>query len=245
LRGFSPAKGSDGASLPPRRLRVSDPKCKPYDVADCAKRCGAGDLASCARTGVLLSDGRGTASDPVRAFPLLQKACAGGDALGCSALGSLLLADDGLQRDVSRSGDLEQAACDAGDGHGCYALAKLCTDQLLYPKRRDGCSDDQVDRLRQRAVAALRSDCRGWGAYDCQVLASIYADDDESTARRFASAACSAGDPGGCDELGQLFAEDGDRARARSLFDRACGRGYAPSCARLAAAGDGVVTASR
>jgi TPR repeat protein len=245
LHGFSPAKADDGAVLPARRLRVADPKCKPYDVTDCAQRCEAGDLASCARAGVLLGEGRGTSPDPSRALPLLEKACTGGDALGCSALGEIILADDGLRRDASRSGDLEQAACDAGDGHGCYALAKLCTDQLLYPKRSDGCSEEQVDRLRRRAVAALHTDCRGWGAYDCQTLAAIYADGDAPTALLFASGSCSGGDPGGCDQLGQLYVEEGDRERARSLFDRACGRGYAASCARLAVAGEGVVTASR
>jgi hypothetical protein len=88
-------------------------------------------------------------------------------------------------------------------------------------------------RLRDRAVASLRSSCEGWAAYDCYTLGTIYASGDQATAIRFAEGSWTAGDPGGCDLLGALYARAGDAGRARIAADRACRAGYADSCARV------------
>jgi len=222
------------ATLPPRRQTVAKPKCAPYDAADCERRCRAGDAASCARAGVLLRDGRGVPRNTTRAWQLLTNACARGDAGGCGALADLVVSDDGTRRNTARAATLARSACDAGDGHSCAQLASLCTDRLVYPSATLSCDRDEVDRLRQRAVAKLGSRCTGWGAYDCFTLATIYADDgDPDTARRFASASCRAGDPGGCDQLGLLQQRDGDPVAARALYERACGAGYARACGRF------------
>jgi TPR repeat protein len=208
-------------------------RCAPYDAADCVRQCQKGDMASCARAGVLYSGGRGVTANASQAWALLNRSCAGGDALGCGALGELVLADDGLRRDAARAAALARAACDGGDGHGCARLARLCTDRLFYPDSPDECSRKNVMRLRERAVAALASTCEGWAAYDCYTLATIYGPGDAATAVRFAEGSCTAGDPGGCDLLGALYERNGDAGRARIASDRACRAGYADSCARI------------
>jgi len=229
------AAGSADPSLivPPRRQTVAKPQCAPYDAADCERRCRAGEAASCARAGVLFRDGRGVTRDPDRAWRLLTSACARGDALGCGALSDLVVSDDGARRDTARAATLARSACDAGDGHGCARLASLCSEKLVYPSAVAACDRDEVDQLRQRAVSKLASRCTGWGAYDCFTLATIYADGDPDTARRFASASCRAGDPGGCDQLGLLEQRSGDVIAARKLYERACGAGYARACTRF------------
>jgi len=88
-------------------------------------------------------------------------------------------------------------------------------------------------------VAALQQDCNGWGAYDCHTLATIYSAGDPETALRFASRACEAGDPGGCDDLGRLYEDEGDTTQARALYRRACDGGYASACERFGALRDG------
>ncbi len=237
LRAFPlPPRREPATTAPARRTRSAKPKCAAYDAADCLARCQAGDLTSCARAGILYRDGRRVARDTASAWSLLQRACSAGDALGCGALSELALSDDGLQRDASRAAELARVACDAGDGHGCHQLARLCADRLIYPASPAECSAQSVQRLRERAVAALRWDCRGWGAYDCATLASIYAPGDPRTARRLAMGSCESGDPGGCEELGLLYDRDGDTGRARSAYRRACETGFTSACDRLALA---------
>jgi TPR repeat protein len=234
LAAFPLPPGRDLPAPPDRHARRGAPTCKPFDATDCSRRCAMGDLASCARAGLLYADGRGVAPDADEAWSLLRRACDGGDALGCGALSQLLLSDDGLRRDAARAAALAQAACDGGDGHGCQHLAALCTDRLIYPASEGQCSTASVARLRERAVAQLAWRCTGWGAYDCATLAAIYTSGDVATALRLASASCQAGDPGGCDELGRVYEGEGDRARARTLYDRACASGYTRACERLA-----------
>jgi hypothetical protein len=205
------ARGDDGK----QSVRASQPKCEAYDARDCAARCAKGDLASCGRAGALFADARITSPPRPEAWALLEKACSGGDAFGCAALADLLVADDGARRDVARAAELARRACDGGEGHGCHRLAKLCTDRLVYPVGQGDCSTASVQRLRERAVARLRADCRGWGAYDCRALAEIYATGDRSNALRFASGACKAGDPAGCEQLALLTTGGGDGRLAR------------------------------
>jgi TPR repeat protein len=231
-----PQDGGDLPAKPARRVRFAAPKCKAYDAKDCVARCETGDAASCARAGVLYEDGRRIAPDVDKAWSLLQKACAGGDALGCGALSQLFLSDDGLKRDAARAAELAQVACDGGDGHGCYYLSKLCNERLIYPGTGAACSAERVEKLREQAVAALWGDCGGWRAYDCQTLATIYASGDSTTAHELAAGSCQSGDPGGCDELGQLYEHDGDLTRAQALYGRACETGYARACERIAGA---------
>jgi hypothetical protein len=208
-------------------------RCAPYDAADCVAQCRSGDMASCARAGVLYSGGRGVTGNAAQAWALLNRSCASGNAFGCAALSELVLVDDGLRRDAARAADLARAACDGGDGHGCARLAKLCTDRVFYPDRPEECSKENVMRLRERAVAALSFTCEGWAAYDCYTLATIYAPGDPSTAVRLAAGSCNAGDPGACDLLGALYERGGDTRLARIASDRACRAGYASSCARI------------
>jgi TPR repeat protein len=183
----------------PGRLFVRRPRCRAYDEADCVRRCGGGDMPSCARAGLMYELGRRAAADPAKAWHFLEKACAGGDALGCAELSQLYVADDGLRRDTARAAALAEAACDAGDGHGCRYLARLCIERLIYPGTPEQCSRAYSQRLYERAVATLQQDCAGWGAFDCYTLATMYADGDVPTAWRFAEASCRAGDPGGCE----------------------------------------------
>ena len=233
MAAYPLASSQDLQALPPKRQAPGKPTCKPYDAADCDKRCRAGDAASCARAGVLFRDGRGTPRDLGRAWSMLTAACKRGDATGCGALGDLLLVDDGVLRDTSRAATLAKSACDAGDGHGCATLASLCTNKLIYPSAIAACDRDAVDELRRRAVAKLATRCTGWGAYDCFTLSTIYADGDPDTARLFASQSCQAGDPGGCDELGFLYQLNGEVVQARALYEKACSAGYTRACGRF------------
>jgi hypothetical protein len=179
-------------------------RCERYDAAECVRQCELGDLRSCARAGVLYSGGRGVTTDARKAWTLLSRACDGGDALGCGALSGLVIQDDGLRRDVAHAASLARTACDGGDGHGCVTLAQLCNDKLFYSDNPDECSKENVLRLRQRAVNTLVSSCRGWAAYDCYTLATIYAPGDQATAVRSAKGSCAAGDPSGCELLASL-----------------------------------------
>jgi TPR repeat protein len=228
------ATGTDARDLPPRKQTIAQAKCKAYDAADCERRCAKGDSASCARAGVLFRDGRGVPQDASKAWRLLTAACARGDASGCGALSGLVVDDDGTRRDTAHAAKLARSACDAGDGHACAQLADLCTDKLVYPSAAAACERDEVDRLRERAVAKLGTRCSGWGAYDCFTLATIFMLDDPDTARTFARESCQAGDPGGCDQLGFLHQLDGDVVRARALYAKACGAGYTRACRRFA-----------
>ena len=178
----------------------------------------------------MYEQGRGVAADTTKAWSFLEKGCAGGDALGCAELSQLYVADDGLRRDAARAGMLAEAACDGGDGRGCTYLARLCADRLLYAGPRDPCSAERAPRLYERAVAALAKDCQGWGAYDCHTLATIYSTGDAPTALRFATGSCRAGDPGGSYDVGRLYEEGGNTARAHDLYEQACAAGYATAC---------------
>jgi TPR repeat protein len=222
-----------------RRTVVARPACKAYDEGDCVRRCRTGDAQSCARAGLMYRQGRGVAMDVAKAWTFLQTACDGGDGLGCAELGQLYLGDDGLRRDASRAAELAALACDAGDGHGCSDLVSLCAGRLIYPAPADQCSADALRRLAARAVATLQWECSGWGAYDCDTLATMYSPGDPETALRFASRSCQGGDPGGCDDLGRLYENEGDATRARALYRRACDAGYATACEHFGAAPEG------
>jgi TPR repeat protein len=227
---------ADDPPAPDRRVRESKPACKPYDESDCVRRCGPRDAASCARAGLLYEGELGVASDTTRAWSFLRQACDGGEAFGCAELARLYLADDGPRRDAGRAAELAGTACEGGDGHGCAYLARLCTDRIIYPATREACAADRVTRLRESAVAHLRTDCRGWNAYDCSSLARMYYPSNPRTALRFAAGACDGGDPGGCYTLARLAEDRGDRAGAAVLYEHACRRGYPTACEQVAGA---------
>jgi TPR repeat protein len=193
----------DAPPVAPGHLVLGSPRCRIRDAADCMRRCDAGDMASCARAGVMYASGwPRRAAETGQAWKLLRKACEGGEALGCAELSQLYLTDDGFRRDAARAAELAEAACNAGDGHGCAYLAALCADHLLYAASSEQCSATHINSLRERAVAILGKDCAGWGAYDCYRLSTIYWPGDPTTALRFATASCRGGDPNGCDRLG-------------------------------------------
>ena len=171
-------------------------------------------------------------ADTEKAWSLLGRACRGGDAVGCTELSRLYVTDDGPRRDVGRAAALAEAACDGGDGHGCYELANLCSAGVLYPKAAGRCAPAELKRLYAKASAALRRDCDGWGAYDCSTLGAMYAPSDPNVALQLTSRSCRVGDPRGCLEMAQLYEDDGDAARARESYARACAAGLAEACAR-------------
>jgi TPR repeat protein len=181
---------------PARRARAG---CRAWDAADCRRRCDAGDAASCAYAGVMYAVGRGGARDPQRAWALLDRACRNGDVTGCAELGRLYLEDDGPRRNAARAAALAEAACNGGSGQGCAMLARLCRDRVIYPERPDACSLERMRQLLRSALARLRTDCTGWNATDCAVLATIYQPADTTMALRFADGACDGGDPRGCE----------------------------------------------
>jgi TPR repeat protein len=238
LRPF--ALSADAPPARAGRARAARPGCRPYDERDCVARCEAGDVASCARAGLLYEGELGVAADATRAWSFLGRACDAGDAFGCAELARLYVADDGPRRDATRAAELADVACAGGDGHGCGYLARLCSEGLIYPGVRD-CRPERVRQLREAAVRYLRGDCRGWTAYDCAGLATIYYPGDAHTALRFAAGACSGGDPSGCYTLGRLAEDGGDAAGATSLYARACHGGYRPGCERAGAASLGTI----
>src|SRR5262245_45612134 len=233
LRPFAIA--TDEQSGGGRAARVARPRCKPYDAADCVRRCGAGELASCARAGLLYEGELGVPTDRERAWALLRRACSGGDAFGCAELARLYVDDDGTRRDVTRAATLAERACAAGDGHGCAYLAGLCTDRVVYPDAQGRCGPARVQRLQEAAIVHLRTGCSGWDAYDCAALAMIYYPTDPRTALRYAAGACAGGDAGGCTILGDVSEDDGDAEGAADAYARACRRGATGTCARARA----------
>ena len=201
----------DDPPLTVQRERPRGATCRAWDATDCVRRCETGEVASCARAGVMYAGGRGVVADPARAWSLLGRACEGGDMLGCAELAELYVGDEGPRRNAARAAELAVMACDGGNGHGCAILAKLCTDRLIYPDpaRREDCSTAGVTELRKAAAARLLGDCAGWNAYDCATLATIYYPGDPPTARRFAAGACQGGDPEGCQMLARLDDDGG------------------------------------
>ena len=223
---------AEDASASRRRVREETARCKPYDEVDCVRRCGARDASSCARAGLMYEGGFGFAADAARAWSFLGQACDGGDALGCAELARLYLTDDGPRRNAARAAELAETACAGGDGHGCSYLAQLCTDRIIYPGTPYGCAPERVARLRTAAVSYLRTNCRGWDAYDCSTLTDIYYPGNPAAALRFAAGACDGGDPGGCYRLARLAEDRGDTGEAATLYARACQHGYPPACER-------------
>ena len=236
---------AEDSRAPLARTRASRTSCRPFDPVDCARRCGPRDPASCARAGLMYEGELGIAADATLAWSFLRRACESGDAFGCAELARLYVADDGAHRDAARAAELAERACDAGDGHGCSYLARLCSDRIIYPSTSDGCGPELVAWLRRAAVAHLRADCRGWNAYDCSALASIYYPSNSRTALRFAAGACDGGDPGGCFTLARLAEDDGDVSQAATLFARACRRGYPPACERESTGASQAIAVSR
>jgi TPR repeat protein len=227
------------------RTRQRRAGCRPYDERDCLRRCETGDVASCARAGLMYAVGLGVAADATRAWSFLRQACDGGDAFGCAELARLYLTDDGPRRNAARAAELAGRACEGGDGHGCSYLARLCAERIIYPATRDECGSRQVRRLRESAVASLRTDCRGWAAYDCASLADIYYPADPGNALRFAAGACDGGVARGCYTLARLAEDGGDGARAATLYARSCRRGHPPACERERTAAPWTIAASR
>ena len=202
LRDFA-LPADDAPAVTAKRTVVRRPTCKAYDANDCARRCRKGDAQSCARAGLMYRQGRGVKTDVAKAWTLLRKACAKGDGLGCAELGQLYLDDDGARRDASRAAELAKVACDAGEGHGCHALVQLCEERLIYPAKQNQCSDESVRRLYDRAAATLKGECAGWGAYDCDTLATIYEDEgDDARARALYRQACDGGYATACERFG-------------------------------------------
>jgi TPR repeat protein len=238
-----PLPADDAPAVHPRP-REARARCKPYDAGDCVRRCRSGDVPSCARAGLMYADGLGVAPDIARAWSFLRQACGGGDALGCAELARLELADDGLRHDAARAAALAETACEGGDGHGCLYLARLCANRIIYPTAGDACGAERVERLWEIAVTRLRTDCRGWNAYDCSTLARMYYPSEPRTAFRLATAACESGDPGGCYTAGKLGEGAGDADRAARLYALACKRGYRPACDPAGTPGPRPVTAS-
>jgi TPR repeat protein len=243
LRSF--ALPADDVAVPGRRAGRTRTRCRPYDPADCTRRCARGDMGSCARAGLMYARGLRVPRDSTRGWSYLTKACSGGDAFGCAELGRLYLDDDGFRRDVGRALQLTAAACDGGDGHGCAYLARLCSDRVLYPETAGRCANDRARRARGRALAALGTACEGWGAYDCATRAEMYLPSDVRAARRYAAAACEGGDAGGCMTLGHLVEGAGDGPGARVLHAKACVRGAVTACEQSAARVVPAVTGSR
>ena len=188
------------------------------------------DPASCLLVGRLRRDHGPTDADRVQAGARFRRACDLGGADGCSEAGLRVIeAAQGQAGPLASGVALLRRACDGGSGLGCHNLAVLHLEGTGVPADparaaalfERGCARghasaclelgrrkllaDGLPEDRPGAVAALHTACT-LAARTCDGLATAY-------------------------EYGLGVTEDA--ARARRLYDRACGTGRPEACLAL------------
>lgn len=95
--------------------------------------CELGDGASCTSLGLLFSEGRGTAQDPMSAASLFERSCGEGDASGCAYLAMAYIEGAGVTANLEHGIELYERACDANVGFACNNLATVMEFNTSIP----------------------------------------------------------------------------------------------------------------
>lgn len=165
--------------------------------------------------------------------------CARGLAVDCRTLGRARLAGDGVSQDDRLAASYLMQACELGDPPACGDLG------VLYALGRGLAQSDE------RAAALSRRSCEQGAALACSNQAALLAEgvaepegggaaDEARKARivRLFRAACDAGVPEGCANLGTALAGGElavrDLRAAGKAYRRGCDAGLALACHRLA-----------
>ena len=180
--------------------------------------CRGGSAAGCNQLGLLLSEGKPVARNPLEAGKSFARGCDLGLVAGCNNLISLV-GDDG--------GKVMSQACHTGDGLSCYILGSL---------RKSG---KGVSRDESRAFDLFRKSCEHDWPRGCGRMAESYlwgegAEVDYARAAEGFQKACDGQHAESCSNLG-LMNRRGKRIpknerRAQELFRRACELGLPPAC---------------
>ena len=95
------------------------------DLDDCNRQCTEKSPGSCVSAGRLYEFGHGVPSDPVRAFPLYERACDFKYAGGCYNAAVLLEAGKGVQRNPARAREFYAKVCQMGSKTSCEKARAL------------------------------------------------------------------------------------------------------------------------
>ena len=186
------------------------------------------DPASCLLVGRLRRDHGPTDADRARADARFRRACDLGEPDGCSEAG-LRAIQGGQAGQLAPGVALFRRACDGGSGLGCHNLAVLHLDGTGVPR------DPAI------AAALFERGCARGHASACLELGrrKLLADglpEDRAGAVTALHTACSLA-ARTCDGLATaheyVLGVPEDAARARALYDQACGAGRPEACLAL------------
>jgi len=206
--------------------------CDPRDPTECKEQCDVGNLASCARYGVMQRYGEyGVAKDVRSARRHYEKGCEAKVLFACAQLGAMYgRGEAGLQKSEQRQVELAQFACDNGETSGCTVLG------LAYLVGGTG-----VPRDYGRALSLFERACEAGSLSGCVHVGNTYFDgtgvpQDRARAIEIYARACEGDEAWGCHRLGISYREAGplqDMARATKWYEKACSGGYATGCLSL------------
>lgn len=216
------------------------------------KACDADDPMGCVNFGRRLVAGSGIARDPARARAVWATACDAGESEGCLELALALRKPEGGPVDLGRSIRLIKTACDGGllkscgqqaddvlEGVGQPAdpasavvmLDEICTRghsrscNTLGVAFDNGRTGVPVDKARAKALFD-----KACGMDNARACLNMVFHTEEALHAGFKKKACDLGSSDGCNDFAYVVENDGDQARARTLYAKACDMGNALAC---------------
>lgn len=198
-------------------------------LAAYVRGCELGGGMPCFNAAIMYRTAQGSPEDAAKATALQVKACELGFADGCADAGANHITGYGVTTDLARAHVLLTRGCTAKSGLACYNLGVVTRDGLGIPP----------DETKAFALFAMACTLDHGGGCNEQGVAAMLG---RGTARDLPAAvaplekACSL-TARHCFALGVLYNDgDGverDQARARQLYDKACGAGHATACNNL------------
>ena len=197
VRAPAAAEGGCASAEECHRKALAPYQASQWEVAfpPSARGCELGDELLCIWTGFMLTNGKGTAPDPVRANKLFRKACAAGNREGCFRVAINLDNGRGEAKDEAKAAQLFAKACDLGHADACRNLA-------FDHRNGRGVAKDLP-----RANQLLRKACDGGNRMGCYSLALNFNNgqgvpkDDAKAAQLYAKS-CELDYAPACHELG-------------------------------------------
>ena len=216
------------------RPPTTDPfLCSYGDEAQCRAQCNRGDVDSCDVLGFMRTRGPGAAKDAAAAIPPYAKSCEMGDAIACDNLGALYLDGSAVATDAAKAGAYFQRACDFGSADACGNLG------TLY-RTGEGLAKDEA-----RGLSLTTRACDAGSVGACMTIVGLQlgtapdAGAGASAERGVATLTrlCDEDSGTACFHLGRLSylgeSVAADRARASTLFEKACRAGEDEACVML------------
>lgn len=164
------------ASIPALGVSAQSADALPTSIASCDR----GDIPSCTRAGMMLSDVDSAAYDAFLSLRFLQKACAAFDGAACGRLSLIYFAGEGeVDPDIAAASNYASRACAERDRDGCDVAEAIFADP-------QSAKFDAENALRYRKV-----NCEFGRWTSCEQLARIYFNiGDYRNAEQVATFAC-------------------------------------------------------